>query len=206
MSLQAFLEARRARNFHPGAHVTTKATHTAPRTIIKSCAACGKKVPMVMATKSFRLDASRPDGLSARCISCENLDAAKELLQERKRTLKGAPSSSSGGTGGERHPKELNVRCRKCGFVCGESEAVRYFGDKRSICKVCVSEITLEVDRKLAASLTLQRRIVKLNGCMIVPGYEGQRCEKSYNCEYYESCLDVAADRAWLGWRTVRAH
>ena len=188
MSLQAFLEARRTSTRHvaPG--------NATPRTIMKRCKACGKDVPMVSSIKYFRLDGSKPDGLSPHCISCENLEAAKGILLEKTREDAKKVSTT---------PQESTVRCRKCGFTCKEGEAPRYFGDKRSICKVCVSEVTLEVDRKLAASMALQRRIVKLNGCMIVPGYEGQRCEKSYNCEHYESCLDVAADRAWLGWRTA---
>ncbi len=43
---------------------------------------------------------------------------------------------------------------------------------------------------------------LELNGCTIIRADHG-RCEKSYHCDHYESCLDAAEKRWWGGWRTT---
>ena len=44
---------------------------------------------------------------------------------------------------------------------------------------------------------------IKLNGCTLIRADHG-RCEKSYNCEHYESCLSATESRHWGGWKLLK--
>jgi len=41
---------------------------------------------------------------------------------------------------------------------------------------------------------------IELNGCTLIRTEHG-RCEKSYRCRHYDSCLAAADKRHWSGWK-----
>jgi len=43
---------------------------------------------------------------------------------------------------------------------------------------------------------------INLNGCTLIRADHG-RCEKSYHCDHYESCLHETYKRQWRGWKTI---
>jgi hypothetical protein len=96
----------------------------------------------------------------------------------------------------------VDILCPECNSY-RQASALYAIRQVPSLVKICRECSAIKAGKKKTEKSIIKQDADRIysNGCILIPTAEG-RCEKYFDCEHHEECLDKVYLRMWDGWKT----